>query len=106
MTNITGVGGFSMKDEAAGEIPVAFVVRSNGSEIAEDEIKKYISQQVHFTNTIGFFSFLLANEEFKDQFNISIIINNYYFYVNALQKQSHQYMFSYYLSFFFCFTSL
>jgi len=39
--------GFSMKDEAAGEIPVAFVVRSNGSEITEDEIKQYISQQVN-----------------------------------------------------------
>lgn len=39
-----------MKDEAAGEIPVAFVVRSKGSEISEDEIKKYISQQVLLPN--------------------------------------------------------
>lgn len=37
---------FSMKDEAAGEIPVAFVVRSNGSKISEDDIKQYISKQV------------------------------------------------------------
>ena len=39
-----------MKDEAAGEVPVAFVVRSNGSKISEDEIKQYISKQVrrHF----------------------------------------------------------
>ncbi|XP_014509531.1 4-coumarate--CoA ligase 1-like [Vigna radiata var. radiata] len=42
-----------MKDEAAGEIPVAFVVRSKGSEISEDEIKKYISQQVVFYKRIG-----------------------------------------------------
>jgi len=42
--------GFSMKDEAAGEIPVAFVVRSKGSEITEDEIKQYISQQVQLSN--------------------------------------------------------
>ncbi|XP_047165936.1 4-coumarate--CoA ligase CCL1-like [Vigna umbellata] len=42
-----------MKDEAAGEIPVAFVVRSKGSEITEDEIKKYISQQVVFYKRIG-----------------------------------------------------
>ena len=35
-----------MKDEAAGEVPVAFVVRSNGSEISEDEIKQHVSKQV------------------------------------------------------------
>lgn len=40
--------GFSMKDEAAGEIPVAFVVRSNGSKISEEDIKQYISKQVPF----------------------------------------------------------
>ena len=27
-------------------MPVAFIVRSNGSDISEDEIKKYISAQV------------------------------------------------------------
>lgn len=35
-----------MKDEAAGEVPVAFVVTSNGSVIGEDEIKQFISKQV------------------------------------------------------------
>lgn len=35
-----------MKDELAGEVPVAFVVRSEGSEISEDQIKQYISKQV------------------------------------------------------------
>ena len=35
-----------MKDEVAGEVPVAFVVISNGSKISEDDIKHYISQQV------------------------------------------------------------
>jgi len=35
-----------MKDEAAGEVPVAFVVKSNGYEISEDDIKQYISKQV------------------------------------------------------------
>ncbi|KAL0453466.1 UNVERIFIED_CONTAM: 4-coumarate--CoA ligase [Sesamum latifolium] len=35
-----------MKDEAAGEVPVAFVVPANGSSITHQEIKHYISQQV------------------------------------------------------------
>ncbi|KAI4376256.1 hypothetical protein MLD38_014041 [Melastoma candidum] len=36
-----------------GEIPVAFVVRSNDSQISEDEIKQYISKQVVFYKRIG-----------------------------------------------------
>lgn len=40
----------SMADEAAGEVPVAFVVRANGAYITELEIKSYIAKQVlqHF----------------------------------------------------------
>ncbi|KAF8704476.1 hypothetical protein HU200_031429 [Digitaria exilis] len=37
-----------MKDDSCGEIPVAFVVTSNGSEITEDEIKQYVAKQVVF----------------------------------------------------------
>ena len=33
-------------DEDVGELPVAFVVRSNGSNISEEEIKKYIAKKV------------------------------------------------------------
>ncbi|MCO5590769.1 hypothetical protein L7F22_044744 [Adiantum nelumboides] len=39
-------------DEAAGELPVAFVVRSNGSDISEAEIKQYIAKQVVFYKRI------------------------------------------------------
>ncbi|KAK4374680.1 hypothetical protein RND71_005357 [Anisodus tanguticus] len=34
-----------MKDEQAGEVPVAFVVRSNGSTIIEDEVKDFVSKK-------------------------------------------------------------
>ncbi|KAG7023393.1 4-coumarate--CoA ligase [Cucurbita argyrosperma subsp. argyrosperma] len=46
-----------MKDEVAGEVPVAFIVRSDGSNITEDEIKQYISKQVQdqtdFSNSVS-----------------------------------------------------
>lgn len=35
-----------MNDEVAGEVPVTFIVRFDGSNITEDEIKQYISKQV------------------------------------------------------------
>lgn len=57
MANMISSVCFSLKDEAAGELPVAFIVRSNGSKITEDEIKQYISKQVRFTEIIGFISF-------------------------------------------------
>ncbi|KAL8497332.1 hypothetical protein ACS0TY_020863 [Phlomoides rotata] len=43
----------SMRDEQAGEVPVAFVVKSNGSIITEDEIKQFISKQVVFYKRIN-----------------------------------------------------
>ncbi|KAK7265279.1 hypothetical protein RJT34_32897 [Clitoria ternatea] len=51
--NISEAAVVGMKDESAGEVPVAFVVRSNGSKITEDEIKQYISQQVVFYKRIS-----------------------------------------------------
>ncbi|KAM1087677.1 hypothetical protein ACFX2B_013031 [Malus domestica] len=51
--NISDAAVVPMKDEAAGEIPVAFVVRSNSSKISEDDIKQYISKQVVFYKRIG-----------------------------------------------------
>ncbi|XP_041019086.1 4-coumarate--CoA ligase 2-like isoform X1 [Juglans microcarpa x Juglans regia] len=52
--NIFDAAVVPMKDEAAGEVPVAFVVKSNnGSKINEDDIKKYISKQVVFYKRIN-----------------------------------------------------
>ncbi|GAB2246890.1 hypothetical protein Droror1_Dr00006772 [Drosera rotundifolia] len=51
--NISDAAVVAMKDEAAGEVPVAFVVRSNGSQISEDDIKHFISKQVVFYKRIG-----------------------------------------------------
>lgn len=42
-----------MKDDAAGEVPVAFVVKSKDSNITEDEIKEYIKKQVIFYKRIN-----------------------------------------------------
>jgi acyl-coenzyme A synthetase/AMP-(fatty) acid ligase len=35
-----------MKDDSCGEVPVAFVVTSDGSEITADELKQYVAKQV------------------------------------------------------------
>lgn len=72
-----------MKDEAAGEIPVAFVVRSNGSKITEDDIKQYISKQV----IIFFFLkilYIICIQEFEMKFGFSMHVTykcNFYHYM-------------------------
>lgn len=38
------------KDDVAGEVPVAFVVRAAGSTISEEEVKDYIAKQVTSSN--------------------------------------------------------
>lgn len=50
--NIADAAVVSMKDDLCGELPVAFVVRSSGSEITEDEIRQHISKQVVFYKRI------------------------------------------------------
>jgi 4-coumarate--CoA ligase len=34
------------KDDVAGEVPVAFVVRAPGSTVSEEDVKDYIAKQV------------------------------------------------------------
>ncbi|KAK1363941.1 4-coumarate--CoA ligase [Heracleum sosnowskyi] len=46
--NISDAAVVPMIDKKAGEVPVAFVVRSNGSSTTEDEVKQFISKQVVF----------------------------------------------------------
>lgn len=41
------------KDDAAGEVPVAFVVRAADSDIAEDAIKEFVSKQVRHLGNVG-----------------------------------------------------
>jgi 4-coumarate--CoA ligase len=41
-----------MKEEASGEVPVAFIVKAGDSNITEDEIKQFISKQVVFYKRI------------------------------------------------------
>ena len=38
---------FSKKDEVAGEVPVAFVVRAHDAEIDESAIKEFVAKQVY-----------------------------------------------------------
>ncbi|KAF8691246.1 hypothetical protein HU200_040369 [Digitaria exilis] len=42
----------SLKDDLAGEIPVAFIVRTEGSEVTEDEIKQFVAKEVVFYKKI------------------------------------------------------
>ncbi|XP_021802005.1 4-coumarate--CoA ligase 1-like [Prunus avium] len=49
-----------MKDDAAGEVPVAFVVRSKNAQITEDEIKQFISKQVVFYKRLNRVFFIEA----------------------------------------------
>ncbi|CAD6265317.1 unnamed protein product [Miscanthus lutarioriparius] len=46
--SIADAAAVPLKDDSCGEIPVAFVVTSGGSEITEDEIKQYVAKQVVF----------------------------------------------------------
>jgi len=50
---------FRMKDEDSGEIPVAFVIKSENSQVTGEEIMQYISKQVNFNYSPV--SFLLVN---------------------------------------------
>ncbi|XP_073130045.1 4-coumarate--CoA ligase 2 [Henckelia pumila] len=59
--NIADAAVVPQNDEAAGEVPVAFVVAASGSEVTEEQVKEFIAKQVvfykrlhkvHFVNAI------------------------------------------------------
>ncbi|XP_076898636.1 4-coumarate--CoA ligase 2-like [Bidens hawaiensis] len=52
-TAISDVAVVPMVNEAVGEVPVAFVVKSNGSSVTEDDIKQFVSKQVVFYKRIN-----------------------------------------------------
>ncbi|XP_008781908.1 4-coumarate--CoA ligase 2-like [Phoenix dactylifera] len=58
--NIADAAVVPMKNELAGEVPVAFVVPKDGFKITEDEIKQYISKQVVFYKRINRVFFIEA----------------------------------------------
>ncbi|XP_077238291.1 4-coumarate--CoA ligase 2-like [Tasmannia lanceolata] len=51
--NLADAAVVPMKDDLAGEVPVAFVVKSNSSNITEEEIKQYVAKQVVFYKRIS-----------------------------------------------------
>uniref|UniRef100_A0A0D3CHM7 4-coumarate--CoA ligase n=1 Tax=Brassica oleracea var. oleracea TaxID=109376 RepID=A0A0D3CHM7_BRAOL len=52
-SDINDVAVVAMKEDDAGEVPVAFVVRSKESNLSEDEIKQFVSKQVVFYKRIN-----------------------------------------------------
>lgn len=46
-----------MQDEVAGEVPVAFVVSSEGSQVTEDDVTSYICKQVRFKIPLSVFRY-------------------------------------------------
>jgi hypothetical protein len=44
-----------MNDDLAGEIPVAFIVRTEGSQVTEDEIKQFVAKEVKAISTLLMF---------------------------------------------------
>ncbi|XP_006393012.2 4-coumarate--CoA ligase 1 [Eutrema salsugineum] len=52
-SDITDVAVVAMKEEAAGEVPVAFVVKSKDSKLSEDDVKQFVSKQVVFYKRIN-----------------------------------------------------
>lgn len=78
---------FRMQDEAAGEVPVAFVARTNGSQISEDDVKQYISKQVIYPPLSPFSVFYFS----ENKKNINMNIRKKKFPVVKFQSQYDYY---------------
>lgn len=51
--DITEAAVIPYPDEAAGQVPMAFVVRSRGSTIDETQVKDFVAKQVYFISSFS-----------------------------------------------------
>lgn len=53
LDGVDDVGVIGVPDEEAGEVPLAFVVRAEGSSLSEDDVKGYVAQEVATYKQLG-----------------------------------------------------
>jgi acyl-coenzyme A synthetase/AMP-(fatty) acid ligase len=67
-----------MQDELAGEVPVAFVVRIEGSEISENEIKQFVAKEVKTTLPLFIIQFTVHKYSLRSEISVDDLVQNLY----------------------------